>query len=393
MSDDNFSIRSIFPLFLTALIDFIGFGIIIPIGPYYVEALGGTSLDFSILIVTYSIAQFIASPYLGGLSDKYGRKRVLSIGLSGEILGYLLFALSPNLSLLFVSRAIIGVTSANLPVLYSFVSDKTDSRNRTKAIGFIGAAIGIGFVIGPAIGGLLSLVGFRVAILGAALLATLNLALVQRLKEEVKRVKGRKYSRIGSFKSFPLIFLSILTVGMGFTGLQTTLAYYGQALYSWTALVVGIILAIVGIQQAIFQVILIPRLESRIGPIKTVIVGILFFTTSFVILSFKNPQYVIFVALSLFSLGYSLFQTPIISLISRDSSQGSRGMNLGIAQSAQSIANIFGPLIAGYLFYSVSRFAQYEISAFLGVISLVFIILHLVREGRRTSTKKIDNEL
>lgn len=389
MTENNFNFRNILPLFITAMIDFIGFGIIIPIGPYYVETFHGNAFDFSILLVIYSAAQFITSPYLGRLSDKFGRKRVLSIGLTGEIAGYLIFGLSPFLLLLYVGRFITGATSGNLPVLYSFVSDKTDKENRTKAIGLIGAAIGIGFVVGPAIGGVLSVFGYRVPILFAAVLSLSNLILVQRLREEKKVTKYQKRSVLRSFKASPYLFLSITTIAIGFVMLQTVLAFYGQALYKWTALIVGLILAVVGVEQAIFQIGLVPKLVGKIGTFKTTVIGIIFFISSFVLLSFSIPEIAAFISVSLFAFGYSLFQTPVISFVSQISSKDSMGANLGITQSAQSMASIIGPLIAGYLFYAVSKFIPFQISALMGVLSLIFIWLTIHRYQKSGSEMEI----
>ncbi len=384
MAGQSFNFRDILPLFITAMIDFIGFGIIIPIGPYYVETFHGNAFDFSILLVVYSAAQFIASPYLGRLSDRFGRKRVLSIGLSGEIVGYIIFGLLPLLLLLYLGRLITGATSGNLPVLYSFVSDKTDTGNRTKAIGLIGAAMGVGFVIGPAIGGLLSVFGYRIPILFAGILSLVNLILVQRLREEKKIAKYQKRSLIKAFNASPYLFLSITTIAIGFVMLQTVLAFYGQAIYNWTALIVGILLAVVGVEQAIFQIALVPKLVLKIGLFETIVIGILSFIISFLLLSFRIPEIFAIISLSLFAFGYSLFQTPIISFVSQISFEGSIGANLGITQSAQSMASIIGPLIAGYLFYSISKFIPFQISAIMGILSLILIEITIHRYTKKT---------
>ena len=377
MPEKDFNFRDIFPVFLTAMIDFIGFGIIIPIAPYYLETFGGNAFDFSILLVVYSGAQFIASPFLGRISDYYGRKRVLSIGLSGEVAGYLVFALAPYLLILYIGRIITGATSGNLPVLYAFVSDKTSPSGRTKAIGLIGAAIGIGFVIGPAIGGILSVFGYRVPIFFAALLSVINLSLVQRLSEGRTKTKARKGSIINAFKVAPYLFLSITAIAMGFVMLQTVLAFYGQSLYGWGSLEVGLILAMVGIEQAVFQIGVVPALVSKLGTWKVLFAGIIAFTVSFGILSFENPEYIALLALTIFALGYSFFQTPVISYISQISREGESGANLGITQSAQSLASIIAPLIAGYLFYYVSKFVPFEISAVVGIVSAALVFISL----------------
>ena len=393
MSDQDFNLKNIFPIFITAMIDFIGFRIIIPIGPYYVETFHGNPVDFSILLVVYSAAQFVASPYLGRLSDRFGRKKVLSVGLSGEIFGYLIFGLSPFLFLLYIGRLITGATSGNLPVLYSFVSDKTDAGNRTRAIGLIGAAIGIGFVIGPAIGGLLSIFGYRVPILFAGFLSLFNLILVQRLREEKKKTKYQKRSVIEAFKTSPYLFMSIAAIAVGFVMLQTVLAFYGQALYNWTSLIVGILLAVIGIQQAIYQIGIVPKLVSKIGLFKTIIIGIFSFILSFILLSFRMPEYISIVSLSLFAFGYSLFQTPVISYVSQLALDDSRGASLGITQSAQSLASIIGPLIAGYLFYSISKFIPFQMSAIMGVISVILFWITIRSNRNNLTQQNITSEL
>jgi MFS family permease len=380
--------KGLFPLFITAMIDYIGFGIIIPIAPFYTKDLGATPVDFSILLVVYSISQFIASPYLGKLSDRIGRKRVLIIGLSGEIAGYLIFGLSPILLFLYVGRAITGGTSGNLPVIYSFVSDRTSTINRTKAIGMIGAAIGIGFVIGPFIGGILSVLGYRVPILFAALLSFVNIILVLRLKEDTKKVDYRRSKIRDAFKIAPYLFISITCIGLGFVMLQTTLAYYGEDLYSWGSLAVGLALGLVGIEQAIFQLAVTFRLTNLFGKTPVILIGIVAFIVAFLILSFRTDEFFGLVSLTLFSFGYSLFQTPIVSLISDLAPLSSRGATLGITQSAQSISSFIGPLIAGFLFQYVSIYFPYIIAAVFGSVAFVFVfIFHWNSESLTERTK------
>ncbi|MCI2411903.1 MAG: MFS transporter [Cuniculiplasma sp.] len=128
-----------------------------------------------------------------------------------------------------------------------------------------------------------------------------------------------------------------------------------------------------GVEQAFFQIGLVPKLVEKIGTFKTIIIGILSFVLSFILLSFKVPEFVSLIALSLFAFGYSLFQTPVIAFVSQISNESTRGANLGITQSAQSIASIIGPLIAGYLFDSISKFIPFQISALMGILSILFI--------------------
>lgn len=198
---------------------------------------------------------------------------------------------------------------------------------------------------------------------------------------------------IESFKSSPSLFLSITTIAIGFVMLQTVLAFYGQTLYKWTALIVGILLAVVGVQQAVFQIGLVPKLVSKIVLFKNIVIGIFSFTISFILLSFRIPEYVAIISLSLFAFGYSLFQTPVISFVSQISSENSRGANLGITQSAQSLASIIGPMVAGYPFYSISKFTPFQVSALMGVLSIILIGITTRRYAKNGSQLILQTEI
>lgn len=377
MRTESGSFKAIFPLFFTAFIDFIGFGIIIPIAPYYAQDLGASPLQFSLLLASYSLAQLIMSPVLGSLSDRYGRKRILITGLAGEIIGYIVFASAPSLPVLFLGRIISGATSANLTVIYSMVSDRTEPENRTKAIGMIGAAIGMGFVIGPAAGGILSFLGFRTVIYLTSILSMTNLLLVLRIREiwAPRKERGINFlSQIyGAAKVGGFLFLGLVFVGMGFAIMQATLAYYGEDLFGWASLEVGIVLLILGLEQALFQLVLIPRIARISGEVKASAFSMVFFSLGFIILFLTPGEYYVIMGLTLLNFGYSLFQTPVISMLSQRSTV-SRGTTLGVSQSATSLANTIGPGIGGFLFGSVSIGTPYLVSALFGVLAASAII-------------------
>jgi predicted MFS family arabinose efflux permease len=380
----NFS--ALFPLFFTAFIDFIGFGIIIPIAPYYAQKLGASPFEFSMLLVAYSVSQLVMSPILGSLSDRYGRKKILITGLLGEIAGYIIFASAPSLVFLFLGRIISGGTSANLTVIYSMVSDRTDPERRTKAIGIIGAAIGMGFVIGPATGGILSFLGFRTVIYLTSLLSLTNLLLVLRLRESRSMFPalGMNFLRevSSAVRRGRSLFLGLVFVGMGFAIMQATLAYYGEHLFGWASLEVGIVLLILGLEQAVFQFLLIPYISKKAGEIRASEFAMIFFSLGFLILFATPGEYFVLGGLTLLNFGYSLFQTPVISILSQRSS-AARGATLGISQSATSLANTVGPGIGGFLFGAVSIGSPYLVSAIFGIIAALTIIVF-----KNSSTKK-----
>ncbi len=391
MKRESSSFTAVFPLFFTAFIDFIGFGIIIPIAPYYAQRLGASPFEFSMLLAAYSVAQLIMSPILGSLSDRYGRKKILIIGLAGEIAGYIVFASAPSLLFLFLGRLISGGTSANLTVIYSMVSDRTDPESRTKAIGIIGAAIGMGFVIGPALGGILSFLGFRTVIYLTSLLSFTNLVLVLRLKESRIDLPTRGMNFLRQISSAAkrggFLFLGLVFVGMGFAIMQATLAYYGEDLFGWASLEVGIVLLILGLEQAAFQFILIPFISRKSGEIRASGFAMIFFSLGFLILYATPGEYFVLGGLTILNLGYSLFQTPVISILSQRSSVA-RGATLGISQSATSLANTIGPGIGGFLFGSVSIGSPYIVSAIFGILAALVIIAFRHSSGKKARPEK-----
>ena len=170
--------KPLFSIFLIVFIDMLGFGLILPLLPYYAETFGASDTVIGLLVASYAAAQLIGAPLLGRLSDRFGRRPILLISLVGTLLGFLLLGFASTLFILFAARILDGITGGNISVAQAYISDVTDSKNRAKGLGMIGAAFGLGFIIGPATGGLLSQWGYAVPAFAAAGLVAINLLMV-----------------------------------------------------------------------------------------------------------------------------------------------------------------------------------------------------------------------
>ncbi len=351
---------NLFPAAIAAFIDFVGIGIVIPISPFYAQKFGATPLEIALLFTAYSAPQVILSPLWGRLSDRFGRKPFLLIGLGGEFVSYILLAFAPSLVYLYISRVISGGLSANFAVIQSYVADVTTEERRVRGLGFIGASVGLGFIVGPAIGGTLSVYGYRTPLLLTAFLALANLGLVWFILKEpaVRRTSVRRPLREVFGYAKP-IYVSGGLVNLAFVGLQVTLALYVQALYGWGAFNVGVILAAVGVIEAAIQGGVVHKLAAKLGEWVTASVGIGLLGACFFALSIPLTVYVTILALVLLGVGLSLAQPSANSIITKLTPPDEYGSALSLVQSITSLTNIAGQVIGGGLFQYVSVEAPY----------------------------------
>ncbi len=351
---------NLIPAAMAAFIDFVGIGIVIPISPFYAQKFGATPLEIALLFTAYSAPQVVLSPLWGRFSDRFGRKPLLLIGLGGEFVSYIMLAFAPSLVYLYVSRVISGGLSANFAVIQSYVADVTSEERRVRGLGFIGASVGLGFIVGPAIGGTLSVYGYRAPLLLTAFLALANLGLVWFLLKEpqVRRTSVRRPLRevFGYAKS---IYVSGGLVNLAFVGLQVTLALYVQALYGWGAFNVGVILAALGVIEAVIQGGVVHSLAAKLGEWVTASVGIGLLGVCFLALSIPLSVYVTIIALVLLGVGLSLAQPSANSIITKLTPPDEYGSALSLVQSITSLTNIAGQVIGGSLFQYVSVEAPY----------------------------------
>jgi len=282
-------------IFVTVLIDIIGIGIIIPVIPTLITKLTGANLNEASIIggwmmVCYASMQFLFSPVLGELSDQYGRKPILLLALFGLSIDYVLHALSPTITWLFIARILGGITGSSHTVATSYIADISSKENKAKNFGMIGAAFGLGFVIGPALGGIFGAMDTRLPFYIAAGLSLANvifgwIAVPESLKPENRRpmnfhkmIPGVSLFNLGKYKSFGLLLFSLFLVNIAGQSLPATWTYFTMEMYEWNEAQVGYSLSAVGILVAIVQGFLIGKFVKRFGERKTILIGFAFWT-------------------------------------------------------------------------------------------------------------------
>lgn len=354
-------------IFITLLIDIIGFGIIIPVMPKLISTLKGVDISTaskygSLLMFAYAVVQFICAPILGNLSDKYGRRPVLLFSLFGFGINYLFLALAPTYGWLFIGRIIAGITGASMTTGAAYIADISTPENRAKNFGMIGAAFGLGFIIGPVIGGLLGGFGTRVPFYAAAILALLNwvygyFVLPESLKKENRRsFEWKRANPVGSLlhlNKYPAISglaISILLVYIASHAIQSNWNYFTMYRFNWNERMVGISLGVVGILVASVQGGLIRVINPRLGNEKSIYTGLALYAVGMLLFGLATQSWMMFVFLVPYCLG-GIAQPALQAIMSEHVPPNVQGELQGAITSLMSLAAIIGPLLMNNLFY------------------------------------------
>lgn len=357
---------ALFFIFVTVVIDVVGLGIIIPVMPSLIQELtGGTISDASryggLLMFAYAFTQFFFASVLGNLSDRFGRRPVLLLSLFGFCVNYLLMGFAPSILWLFFGRLVAGITGASHTVAAAYIADVSPAEKRAQNFGLLGAAFGLGFIIGPVLGGILGHYGPRIPFFAAAGLSFLNFLygyfiVPESLAPDKRRpFDWRKANPVGSFKhinKFPQIVtlvICIALVNIAAHAMQSTWSYYTMERYHWNERMVGISLGFIGLLLAIVQAGLLRIIIPRIGEKKSVLVGLSLYTIALPVMAFAYEPWIIFIASIPYVLG-GIGGPAMQGIISNQVPATEQGQIQGGLTSVISLTAVIGPPIMTWLF-------------------------------------------
>lgn len=381
-----------FPVLLLAtFIDLLGIGILQPVLPFLVAQYTHRYIASYVGIITalFAFCEFVAAPALGLLSDRYGRRPVLLLSMAGSVLGYLLLGCGKTLWLLFLGRIIDGLTAGNISTIFAYVADITPQEQRAKRYGMIGGAIGLGFIIGPAIGGFAARWGLSAPMYIAAAMCLFNLgwawfALPETvsLQSAYTRFRWADVNPLVAFKGIrsnaglrSLLLASVFHF-IAFAQLQGNITVYFKEELSWNAAQMGIIFLIVGIGDLITQGYLVGRLHDFFDERKLSVIGISIAGVMYLVFASFMRFHIaleVYIAYLVYAVGKGLFEPSMSSLVSRTASDNEQGKAQGTYQSLQSLTRVIGPVTAAFL-YNIHKGLPYIICAVLTFVSAILFL-------------------
>ncbi len=354
--------KNLIILFFSMVIAMLGFGMALTVLPFFIEDLGGGGTEFGILMALFGLMQFLFAPVWGKVSDKYGRKAILIVGMIGLVTAMLFFGLAKEIWMLYAAQIASGIlSSAIFPAAMAYAGDSSDENSRSSAMGKIGAAAGLGSIIGPGLGGLLGKTSFAVPFFVAAGLCLITcFVILWGLPESLpigKRALKVKITDIMELKSIrqaisgPIAFFLFIAFAVNFGNSNFTGAYafYASARFDFGAEEVGVILMVAGLFYAISQGVLVAPLTKKLGEGRLIKLSLLGASVGFVLMLLAFNYATILITVGLFVLFIALLRTATLAVISKKST-ANQGSAMGMAESCMSLGRIIGPLWAGYIF-------------------------------------------
>jgi MFS family permease len=375
---------SLLILFLSVFVDLLGYGIMLPLLPFYVQVQDGGAAIAGGLMSMYSAVQLVSGPILGALSDRYGRKPILLICLFGTALSYLLLGLAGSLSLIFLAVFIDGLTGSNLTLAHAYIADSTTAETRSRGMSMAGVAFGLGLMSGPALGGLLSGYGLSIPALVASALAFANTVfgffiLPESLPPERRASKSVSliFSWTTQFKSIFLreniqrFLIALFLLNLAFAGLQTNFPLYSNQRFDWTPAQNSYFYLYVGVCGVFIQGYLFGKLQPRFGERALALFGLVCMALGLAGMALASAAWMLFPAVTIVALGTGMSIPSLTALVSLRVPDSEQGRLMGGTQTLLSLTNIIGPTLAGVTFELIAFSAPYFLGSVLALVALI----------------------
>jgi DHA1 family tetracycline resistance protein-like MFS transporter len=381
-------------LFVTVFVDMVGYGLVVPLLPFYAREHAAGAALVGLLGSLYAAMQFVGGPFLGGLSDRAGRRPVLIVCLLGASLAYLLLGLAETLVLLFAAVVLAGAASGTLATAQAYIADSTPHERRARGLGLIGAAFGLGLMAGPALGGLLSLYSLSAPALAASALALCNtifgfLILPESLPPKLRTPTPlRRLNPITQLRgvlgmeSIRGLLLVVFFLNLSFAGLLTNFPLFSSARFGWDASTNAFFFAFVGVCAVLTQGVLIGELQPRLGEERLLLGGLFLMVLNLGLMALVPLGPLLYPVVGALAIGTGLAIPAQTSLISRRVSEWEQGKVMGGLQAILSLTLIVGPVVAGLAFDHLGVPAPYWVGALLAALALLAASVSLMRERR-----------
>ena len=392
-----------YALFLIVFSNLLGFGIIIPLLPYYAENFGANPNEVTLLMASYSLMQLIFSPILGRVSDIYGRKKILILCLIGSAISYLFLYFATNFILILFARSVAGLFGSTTAIANAYMTESTSSENRSKGMGLIGAAFGLGLVFGPVIGGYfgggdINNIDYKTPFFFAFIVATISFLLANFILIEPKKRNKQFVSMnfldlfkdlLSLFKIPSILFLITVffIVTFSFAGFETTFALWTERAMNWASKQTGYAFTLTALLVTIIQGVFIGKLTKKFGELKLLIASCFLMLVGLFLITWSEQNlYYLVIALGTLGISVGLGNPSLNSLLSKNLNKNIIGTSFGIIQSVGSLARILSPLAMGNLFYFFGMNSPYNFGAFLMFFSLFLFIYYFIFLKRNIKT-------
>lgn len=379
--------RYLFSIILIVFIDLLGFSLIIPLLPYYAQTFNASDTTIGLLLTSYAAAQLIGAPILGRASDRFGRRPILLISIFGTFLGFLLFGFADSLTMLFASRILQGITGGNLSVAQAYITDVTDAKSRNRGLGMIGAAFGLGFIIGPALGGILSNISYSVPAFTASGLSFINLLLIlfwlpesltiEKRAQRTQRRPAFSFSALLQAVKHPLtgpLLITRFLYSLAFVILQSIFSLFALRHFNMSVVATGLVLTYVGVVSVVTQAWLVGKLSQRFKDTILIESGLLLLAVGLLIWAFAPNVPVLVFSVTPIAFAGGLLNTIVPSALTKMVAPQEVGGLLGLATSIESSTRVISPLLGGFLLEKISYWAPGTLGALLLFIAFAYVL-------------------